>query len=74
MKKNLYIAWASNKGGATTDVPNGGNKFTSIREAENSARRQFGPGWTIHIEKVWIDGDDSNPEYNEEVRKFTLRK
>jgi hypothetical protein len=75
-KKNLYTAWVSNSSGANTDVHNGGSKFTSIREAADSARRQFGPGWTVHIVKVWVDGDGSsyNPEYNEEVKTFTIRQ
>jgi hypothetical protein len=75
MAKNLYKAWVSNSSGATTDVPNYGNKFTSIREAENSARRQFGSGWTVHIVKLWLDGDGSsyNEDANEEIKTFTIR-
>jgi hypothetical protein len=73
--KNLYTAWVSNASGASTDVNNGGNKFTSIREAENTARSQFGSGWRVHIVKIWVDGDghSGNPDYNEEIKSFTIR-
>lgn len=75
MAKNLYTAWVSNDSGARTDVANGGSKFTSIREAENAARRQFGSGWTVHIDQIWVDGDGQsyNAEYNTEVKTFRIR-
>lgn len=74
-QKNLYTAWVSNDSGASTDVSNGGSKFTSIREAENAARSQFGSGWKVHIIRHWVDGDGQswNEAYNEEVKTFTIR-
>jgi hypothetical protein len=71
---NLYTAYVSNASGATDTVSNGGNKFTSIREAETAARRQYGAGWTVHIERILIDGDGQSYMGAEEVKTFTLRK
>ena len=72
MTKNTYKGWVSNNSGVSQNF---GLSFSSVREAENYARRNYGSGWTVHIEKIWIDGDGHsfNPDYNEEVKVFTIR-
>lgn len=61
--KQHYYGWASNEQGASMDVAHG----TSIREIENKARRTMGSGWTIHVMKVEVNGEQT------EVKKFTIR-
>jgi hypothetical protein len=74
-EKNLYYAWVGNDQGASTRVGGNGERFTSIREAENAARREFGSGWTVHVMRIWIDGDGKswNNEYEDEVKTFRIR-
>jgi hypothetical protein len=59
--KDEYKVWASNDQGASTDVARN-EGFTSQRAAENAARREMGPGWTIHVTKN-----------GEEIKKFRIR-
>lgn len=76
MPKNHYTAWVGNDSGASEDVRNYGQDFTSIREAENFIREHYGSGWTAHIIKTWVDGDGHsyNPDYDEEIKTFRIRK
>lgn len=43
-----YKIWAINNQGASVDVAKG-DKFTSIRKAEEAARAEMGSGWKINI-------------------------
>jgi len=69
--KNVYYAWVSNEQGAREDVQysRGNSKTNAIREA----RKQYGPGWTVHIMTLPVDGDGQSVMCAEEIGKFTIR-
>lgn len=59
-----YKAWANNDQGASTEVANG-HEHSSVRNAENAARAELGPGWTVYIEDV---------DTHQQAKQFTIRK
>ena len=71
--KDVFYAWASNDSGASMDIPHsrGNSKTHAIAES----RRQMGSGWTIHIMRVFVDGDGQSTmgPGPEEVQKFRIR-
>jgi hypothetical protein len=71
--KDVFYAWASNDSGASMDIPHsrGNSKTHAIAES----RRQMGSGWTIHIMRVFVDGDGHSTmgPGPEEVKKFRIR-
>jgi hypothetical protein len=71
--KDVFYAWASNDSGASMDIPHsrGSSKTHAIAES----RRQMGSGWTIHIMRVFVDGDGQSTmgPGPEEVKKFRIR-
>lgn len=69
-KKNLYRAWVQNEQGASGDVANR-DTFTSIRAAENAARAEFGPGWSVKIDKLHTD-ENGYILSEERVKEFTI--
>ena len=60
---NIYKAYAINKAGASCDVGDG-MSFSSIKQAAETARREFDRGWEIHI----IDNTTG-----EEIKSFKIR-
>lgn len=71
MAKRLYRAWAQNEQGASTDVANR-ETFTSVRAAEQAARREFGSGWKIKIDE--LDTDENGYIMGEHrVKEFDIR-
>lgn len=75
MNNYRYYAWASNGQGASTDVhlPMS-ERSQSMRAWEKAARNEFGSGRTIHIMKIYFDGDgQSVMGQPKEVKKFLIR-
>ena len=65
-----YYAWLSNDSGANVDVE---IQTHNKAEIKKYIRNNYGPGWTVHLMAVAIDGDGESTFPAEEIETFTLR-